>query len=178
MELVKYCNFSVHVVTPSNFIPQHENKLSQLKIFDEDEDVSDESQDKSEEKETVLDSEEESDEAADINESQEKEDTGKLVEVTAESSKESEESSEESGESEEEDESIIKDNSHWSTLSSFKLSDGLKVTKYRSNLTGLTVVLASADSPIVNGYFCLATEVLHEDFISFFFSNNLTPGAG
>jgi len=166
---------SVHVVTPSNFIPQHENKLSQLKIFDEDEDVSDESQDKSEEKETVLDSEEESDEAADINESQREEDTGKLIEVTTESSKESEESSEESGE---EDESVIKDNSHWSTLSSFKLSDGLKVTKYRSNLTGLTVVLASADSPIVNGYFCLATEVLHEDFISFFFSNNLTPGAG
>ena len=31
-------------------------------------------------------------------------------------------------------------------------------TTPRSRLTGLTVVLARAESPIVNGYFCLATE--------------------
>jgi len=35
--------------------------------------------------------------------------------------------------------------------------------KYRSELTGLTVVLAETDSPIVNGYFCLATEAHDHD---------------
>ena len=57
------------------------------------------------------------------------------------------------------DDARTPDTSHWATMSSFKLSEGLTVTKYRSNLTGLTVVLAKAESPIVNGYFCLATEV-------------------
>ena len=58
-----------------------------------------------------------------------------------------------------EDSISILDNSHWSQISSFQLSEGLSVEKYRSALTGLTVVLANAESPIVNGYFCLATEV-------------------
>jgi len=57
----------------------------------------------------------------------------------------------------------IKDTSHWETLTSFNLSDGLSVSKYRSKLTGLTVVLAKAESPIVNGYFCLATEAMDND---------------
>ena len=74
---------------------------------------------------------------------------------------------------------MIKDFSHWMTLSSFKLSDGLTVTKYRSNVTGLTVVLASADSPIVNGYFCLATEVGNpsaETFLQFLFRQWIMMG--
>ena len=54
---------------------------------------------------------------------------------------------------------LIEDNSHWEKISSFRLSDGLPIIKYKSNKTGLTVVLAKAESPIVNGYFCLATEV-------------------
>ena len=62
-------------------------------------------------------------------------------------------------EAEETEEQTIEDNSHWSQISSFQLSEGLSVEKYRSELTGLTVVLANAESPIVNGYFCLATEV-------------------
>ena len=36
----------------------------------------------------------------------------------------------------EDDDVVIKDNSHWSTESNFRLSDGLSVTKYKSNLTG------------------------------------------
>ena len=62
-------------------------------------------------------------------------------------------------EAEEAEEHSIEDNSHWDKISSFQLSEGLSVEKYRSSLTGLTVVLANAESPIVNGYFCLATEV-------------------
>jgi len=53
--------------------------------------------------------------------------------------------------------------SHWQVLSSFNLSSSLSVVKYRSDKTGLTIVLARAESPIVNGYFCLATEALTND---------------
>ena len=52
---------------------------------------------------------------------------------------------------------------HWREVTSFPLAGdsslATTVTKYQSQLTGLTVVLARAESPIVNGYFCLATEV-------------------
>ena len=40
---------------------------------------------------------------------------------------------------------------------------GIDVSKYRSTRTGMTVVIAAADSPVVNGYFCLATEAFTED---------------
>jgi hypothetical protein len=43
------------------------------------------------------------------------------------------------------------------------LNGVLPVTKYKSSLTGLTVVFASAESPIVNGYFCLPTEAYDDD---------------
>ncbi len=39
----------------------------------------------------------------------------------------------------------------------------LPVTKYKSKLTGLTIVFAQAESPIVNGYFCLPTEAYDDD---------------
>lgn len=52
----------------------------------------------------------------------------------------------------------VPDTSHWELMSSFSLSSSIPVYKFRSNLTGLHVVLAEAESPIVNGYFCLATE--------------------
>lgn len=58
---------------------------------------------------------------------------------------------------------LIPDSSHWEQIASFSISPSLPVTKYRSNLTGLTVVLAQAESPIVNGYFCLATETHDND---------------
>jgi Zn-dependent M16 (insulinase) family peptidase len=57
----------------------------------------------------------------------------------------------------------ILDTSHWKVLSSFNLSSSLSVVKYRSAKTGLTIVLARAESPIVNGYFCLATEAMTND---------------
>ena len=47
---------------------------------------------------------------------------------------------------------------YWELQSRVILSGVLPVLKYKSRRTGLTVVLAQADSPIVNGYFCLATE--------------------
>ena len=57
----------------------------------------------------------------------------------------------------------VPDTSHWIMKSSFNLSSSLGVVKYQSSLTGLTVVLARAESPIVNGYFCLATEAADND---------------
>jgi hypothetical protein len=58
---------------------------------------------------------------------------------------------------------VIPDNSHWKILTSFNLSSSLPIVKYQSTLTGLTIVLARAESPIVNGYFCLATEATDND---------------
>jgi len=61
--------------------------------------------------------------------------------------------------------SRITDNNHWVKITSFNITETgrLPVVKYKSNLTGLTVVLAEAESPIVNGYFCLATEAQDND---------------
>jgi Zn-dependent M16 (insulinase) family peptidase len=39
----------------------------------------------------------------------------------------------------------------------------LPVLRYQSKRTGLTVTIGKAESPIVNGYFCLATEAHTED---------------
>lgn len=47
-------------------------------------------------------------------------------------------------------------------LCSLKANDLIPVHKYKSSLTGLTVVLAEVEGPVVNGYFCLATEA-HDD---------------
>ena len=52
---------------------------------------------------------------------------------------------------------------HWELQSRLNISGVLPVYKYKSRRTGLTVVLAQSDSPIVNGYFCLATEVWTEE---------------
>ena len=43
------------------------------------------------------------------------------------------------------------------------ISDVLPVYKYKSKRTGLTVVISKAASPIVNGYFCFATEAFNND---------------
>lgn len=52
---------------------------------------------------------------------------------------------------------------NWQLQSRLNLGGVLPVYKYKSLRTGLTVVLAQADSPIVNAYFCLATEAWTED---------------
>ena len=52
---------------------------------------------------------------------------------------------------------------HWELQSRLNISGVLPVYKYKSRRTGLTVVLAQSDSPIVNGYFCLATEAWTEE---------------
>ena len=41
--------------------------------------------------------------------------------------------------------------------------ENLKVEKYRSKRTNLTVILGPSETPIVNGYFCLATEAFDND---------------
>merc|ERR1719204_1582484 len=47
-------------------------------------------------------------------------------------------------------------------VSSAVVADVIPVKKYRSKETGLNVFLVNIDGPVVNGYFCLATEA-HDD---------------
>ena len=84
----------------------------------------------------------------------------------------------EAAEAAEAEEAAVEDNEveagvsrdHWREVTSFPLAGdsslATTVTKYQSQLTGLTVVLARAESPIVNGYFCLATEVSRVSVLS------------
>ncbi|XP_035793712.1 uncharacterized protein C05D11.1-like [Anopheles albimanus] len=44
-----------------------------------------------------------------------------------------------------------------------KANEAIQVHKYRSDLTGLTVVIADVEGPVVNGYFTLATEACDDD---------------
>ena len=49
-----------------------------------------------------------------------------------------------------------------SKIASAKVNGTILVEKYQSNLTGLKIVLAQVEGPLVNGYFTLATET-HDD---------------
>jgi hypothetical protein len=40
-------------------------------------------------------------------------------------------------------------------ICSLKANDLVPVHKYKSNATGLNVVIAEVEGPVVNGYFCL-----------------------
>ncbi|XP_023340158.1 uncharacterized protein C05D11.1 [Eurytemora carolleeae] len=53
--------------------------------------------------------------------------------------------------------------SDFKLLVSTKANGRIPVEKYRSSSTGLTVVIAQVDGPVVNGYFCLATEAFDDD---------------
>ena len=53
--------------------------------------------------------------------------------------------------------------SHWAIHSRFNLISTIEVVKYKSTLTGFTIVLTRVESPIVHGYFCLATEAADND---------------
>ena len=48
-------------------------------------------------------------------------------------------------------------------VSSLKANNKIPVVKYKSQKTGLTVTVAQVDGPVVNGYFCLATEEFTND---------------
>ena len=52
---------------------------------------------------------------------------------------------------------------HWELVANISVEDTLPVYKFRSKRTGIIIVLASAESPIVNGYFCLSTEAFNND---------------
>ena len=52
--------------------------------------------------------------------------------------------------------------SNFERLTSLVLDPGINIEKYRSTRTGLTVCVADVPGPIVNGFFCLATEA-HDD---------------
>ncbi|CAH0603275.1 unnamed protein product [Chrysodeixis includens] len=52
--------------------------------------------------------------------------------------------------------------SHFTLVSSTKASDVIPVNKYVSQKTGITVIIAGVEGPLVNGFFCLATEA-HDD---------------
>jgi hypothetical protein len=51
-------------------------------------------------------------------------------------------------------------------LCSLSANDVIPVHKYRSNQTGLTVVIAEVEGPVVNGYFCLGIKT----FTYFYFT--------
>ena len=51
----------------------------------------------------------------------------------------------------------------WELVNSVKIEEKLSVLKYRSKRTGLTVILGPFETPIVNSYFCLATEAFDDD---------------
>ena len=53
--------------------------------------------------------------------------------------------------------------SHWQVLESFSLSPSIHVTSYRSAVTGLRLVHAEVEGPLVMGYFTLATETQSND---------------
>ena len=46
----------------------------------------------------------------------------------------------------------------WKQLVSGSVNDLIPVTKYQSERTGLRVVVADVEGPLVNGYFCLGEE--------------------
>ena len=52
----------------------------------------------------------------------------------------------------------LSSSSHWQVLESFALTPSIHVTSYRSSVTGVRVVHAVVEGPLVMGYFTLATE--------------------
>ncbi|EDV28100.1 uncharacterized protein TRIADDRAFT_21141 [Trichoplax adhaerens] len=51
---------------------------------------------------------------------------------------------------------------NYQLLSSFRINNQIPIHKYKSKLTGVILYIAEVDGPLVNGYFCLATEA-HDD---------------
>ena len=51
----------------------------------------------------------------------------------------------------------------WEQIDAVDVEGKFTVGKYRSKRTGLTVFLSRSETPIVNGYFCLATEAFDND---------------
>ena len=51
----------------------------------------------------------------------------------------------------------------WEQIDTVDVDGKFTVGKYRSKRTGLTVFLSRAETPIVSGYFCLATETFDND---------------
>ena len=52
---------------------------------------------------------------------------------------------------------------NWELITNLTIEDTLPVYKFKSKRTGMTIALATAESPIVNGYFCLSTEAFNND---------------
>ncbi|XP_065172046.1 uncharacterized protein C05D11.1-like, partial [Atheta coriaria] len=57
----------------------------------------------------------------------------------------------------------IKSASGFEHLYSLKAYNKIPLHEYKSTKTGLTVIVAEVEGPIVNGYFCLVTEALDDD---------------
>ena len=51
----------------------------------------------------------------------------------------------------------------WELLANVTIEGTFPVLKYKSTRTNMTVVLGDNESPIVHGYFCLATEAFTDD---------------
>ena len=56
-------------------------------------------------------------------------------------------------------------NSNWNLIDSLQYEDTFPVYKYKSQRTGMTLTLTQPESPMVSGYFCLATEAFDDDGI-------------
>ena len=52
---------------------------------------------------------------------------------------------------------------NWTLVEHFQYADQIPVKKFRSDRTGLTLVLIEDESPITEGRFCLATETNSND---------------
>lgn len=52
---------------------------------------------------------------------------------------------------------------HWNLVSDYTINGDIPVTKYVSKKTGLTVTIATVQSPIVKGLFCVTTEASTDD---------------
>ncbi len=54
---------------------------------------------------------------------------------------------------------------HWELVDDMKYQDSIPAFKFKSRRTGLSLTLLQPESPIVDGYFCLATEAFDDDGI-------------
>lgn len=50
----------------------------------------------------------------------------------------------------------------YEVVSSVKADANIPVTKYKSKKTGVSVVIAEVEGPLVSGYFCLGNSVIKD----------------
>lgn len=61
----------------------------------------------------------------------------------------------------------VKSDGNFLLVGSSKANDLIPVHKFKSSLTGLTVILAEVGGPVVNGYFCLGESLEVQSLLCF-----------